>query len=417
MALDHSGNAVLCDVPGVFRSVLEKQQKMRSARSRSRGSSPPAERWTTKRQTRSWRVMSGALVALALVPAAGAQNEATLPVRGLCVKAPAPDRVDDFLRFVREDLAPAGVNTLVLRVDYNYEFEEHPELRDAEALSKGDVHRLVTASRETGIRIIPQVNLLGHQSWEERAGKLLEVYPEFDETPWVLLPEKYVWPNPDRLYCKSYCPLHPRVHDVVFSVVDEICDAFEADAFHAGMDEVFYIGEYGCPRCAGRDKAELFAGEVRAIHDHLAARGRGLWIWGDRLLDGRTTGLGEWEASYNNTHRAVDLIPTDVVICDWHYERPEPTPAYFAMKGFPVVACPWKEAGSAVQQVRDMRRFRGHATPEMKGRYLGLLQTAWGEAGDFIDAFRGDAEPEGERKDEAACFKAVLQELQAKPDR
>ena len=358
-----------------------------------------------------------ALVALVLASPARAREESSLPVRGLCIGAPAPDRLDDFVRFVREDLAPAGVNTLVLRVDYNYEFERHPELRDSAALSKEEARRLAEASRRSGIRIIPQVNLLGHQSWEERAGMLLQAYPEFDETPWVLLPEKYVWPNPDRLYCKSYCPLHPRVHEVVFSVVDEICDAFEADAFHAGMDEVFYIGEYGCPRCGGRDRAELFANEVRAVRDHLAARGRSLWIWGDRLLEGRTTGLGEWEASYNGTHRAVDLIPRDVVICDWHYARPEPTPVYFAVKGLPVVACPWKQAGSAIQQVRDMRRFREHATPEMKERYLGVLQTVWGDTGAFLDAFRGRAESEAERRDEAACLKAVLEELQTADDR
>ena len=80
--------------------------------------------------------------------------------------------------------------------------------------------------------MIPLVNLLGHQSWHGSVGKLLEVYPELDETPWVLLPEEHTWPNPDRLCCKSYCPLHPRVHGIVFSMVDEIADAFEAHAFH-----------------------------------------------------------------------------------------------------------------------------------------------------------------------------------------
>jgi hypothetical protein len=348
---------------------------------------------------------------------AGAGDEASLPVRGLCIGAPAPEDVDDFVRFMREDLAPGGLNTLVLRVGYNFEFERHPELRAPAPLSRADVGKLVAAARETAIEIVPLVNLLGHQSWEGRPGRLLEVYPEFDETPWVLLPERYSWPNPDRLYCKSYCPLHPRVHGVVFSVVDEIADAFEADAVHAGMDEVFYLGEYGCPRCQGLDKAELFADEVRAVHDFLARSGRRLWIWGDRLLDGRTTGLGEWEASYNSTHRAVDLIPRDVVICDWHYERPEPTPVYFALKGFPVVACPWRRAESGIQQVRDMRRYRAHAAPETKERYLGLLQTVWGETGAFIEAFRGSSGADAERREEAACLEAVLEELGATGDR
>lgn len=76
----------------------------------------------------------------------------------------------------------------------------------------------------------------------------MKVYPELDETPEVKLPEKYAWPNADRLYCKSYCPRHPKVHEVVSPLVDEVCDAFQADAFHCGMDEVFYIGEEQCPR-------------------------------------------------------------------------------------------------------------------------------------------------------------------------
>jgi hypothetical protein len=92
----------------------------------------------------------------------------------------------------------------------------------------------------------------------------------------------------------------------VFPLIDELLEAFEADAFHAGMDEVFYIADAKCPRCAGRDPAEVFAGEVTAIRNHLASRGAELWIWGDRLIDGKTTGIGMWEASMNNTHRAVD---------------------------------------------------------------------------------------------------------------
>ncbi|OFY75759.1 MAG: glycoside hydrolase, partial [Bacteroidetes bacterium RBG_19FT_COMBO_42_7] len=276
------------------------------------------------------------------------------PVRGFCIAAPQPDDLDEFIKFIDEELAPRNVNTLILRVDYNYKYESHPELRDSVALSKKEVKKLVAVCKKHDIRIIPQVNLLGHQSWAGRVGNLLKAYPEFDETPFVKMPEKYVWPNADGLYCKSYCPLHPDVHKVVFEVVDEICDVFEADAFHAGMDEVFYIGEEQCPRCSGRDKAELFAGEVRTIRDHLALSGRQLWIWGDRLIDGKTTGIGEWEGSYNNTHRAVDMIPEDVMICDWHYERPDQTPVYFALKGLSVVTCPWRMPENAVKQAQDM---------------------------------------------------------------
>ncbi len=337
-----------------------------------------------------------------------------LPVRGFVISAPPSKQLDTFATFVQQELAPRHVNTLILRIDYNYQYESHPELRDAQGLSKDDVKKLVGVCRSHGIRIIPQINLLGHQSWASTPNNLLRKYPEFDETPWVKMPEKYAWPNPDRLYCKSYCPLHPKVHEVVFALVDEICDAFETDAFHAGMDEVFYIGEDKCPRCGGKDKAELFAGEVKRIRDHLAQRGRKLWIWGDRLLDGKVTGLGEWEASMNGTQGAIDLIPKDVVICDWHYERPDPTAVYFAMKGLQVVTCPWRNSKSAVMQVQDMVRFRERATPIMKDRYAGIAQTVWSGADRFLAEFAATKKPAGDAKSTrtaAECFIQMFDEI------
>jgi hypothetical protein len=301
-------------------------------------------------------------------------------------------------------------------VDFNYRFESHPELRDSDALSKEDLKKLVKICREYKISIIPQINLLGHQSWAKRTGNLLRIYPEFDETPNVKMAEKYVWPNPDKLYCKSYCPLHPKVHEVVFALVDEICDVFEAGAFHAGMDEVFYIGEEQCPRCSGKDKAELFAGEVTAIHNQLSLKGRHLWIWGDRLLDGKTSGLGEWEASFINTFRAIDMIPKDVMICDWHYEKPVQTAVWFAIKGFSVVTCPWRNAQIAVEQVNDMVRFRSSATPEMAPHFCGMVQTVWSGTGQFMDGFYG-SRPENPANSPVVCFKALFDEISRLSDR
>ena len=338
-----------------------------------------------------------------------------MPVRGFCIAAPRPKELDEFIKFIDEELAPRHVNTLILRVDYYYQYESHPELRDSVALSKKEVKKLVAACRRNNIRIIPQVNLLGHQSWAGKTENLLRVYPEFDETPLVKMPEKYSWPNADGLYCKSYCPLHPEVHKIVFALMDEICTVFETNAFHAGMDEVFYIGEAQCPLCSGRDKAELFAGEVWTLRNHLALAGRKLWIWGDRLIDGKTTGIGEWEASYNNTFRAVDLVPKDIMICDWHYERPDQTPVYFAMKGLDVVTCPYQIGGNAVSQAEDMVKFRNYSTPEMKGHFMGMVQTVWSGAGQFLDLYYGRREDNSENSP-VKCFRALYTEIQSLSD-
>ncbi len=343
------------------------------------------------------------IVVLSLGSGLWAQD--TLPVRGFCISAPKEKDLERFVRFIDEELATHGVNTLILRVDYNYCYTTHPELRDSDALSKEDVKELVSVCHKNNIRLIPQINLLGHQSWASATGNLLRVYPQFDETPQVKMPEKYKWPNADKLYCKSYCPLHPEVHQVVFDLVDEICDVFETEAFHAGMDEVFYIGDDKCPRCAGRDRAELYAGEVTLIRNHLALKNRQLWIWGDRLLDGKTTGFGMWKASMNNTGRAIDLIPKDVVVCDWHYDRADKSAVYFAMKGFRIITCPWRKSNVAVQQTHDMYQFRTDATPEMKDRFLGMMQTVWSGTGAFLDEFYKNKTSEEETSSD--CFKAM----------
>jgi hypothetical protein len=331
-----------------------------------------------------------------------------MPVRGFCIGAPRPAGLERFIKFIDEDLAPRGVNTLVLRVDYDYQFESHPELAADNALSKEDVKKLVAVCKKDHIKLIPQINCLGHQSGGSYLGSLLRHYPEFDETPWVKMPEHYKWPNEDGLYCKSYCPLHPKVHEVVFAVMDELCDVFETDTFHAGMDEVFYIGDPKCPRCGGKDKAVLFAGEVTAIHDHLKAKGRHLWIWSDRLLDGKTTGLGEWEASMNGTSRAVDLIPKDVVLCDWHYDQAVPTAPYFAIKGFHVITCPWKSADLAVWQAEDMAHWRSRSPDELKERFDGVMQTVWSGMGSFLEK---DYTSKPDATNSWNCFTAMFGEI------
>jgi hypothetical protein len=81
------------------------------------------------------------------------------------------------------------------------------------------------------------------------------------------------------------------------------------------------------------------------------------------------------------------MIPKDVVICDWHYDRPDKTPIYFAMKGFRVLSCPWRTPDFAVQQIKDVLNFRANSTPEMKERFLGVLETTWTFPSLFMGAY------------------------------
>ena len=81
-------------------------------------------------------------------------------------------------------LAGMGINVLILEVNYGFEFKSHPELRMGRAqITRDGARGLVKICRENGIRLIPQFNCLGHQSWSKRTYPLLAKYPELDLTP------------------------------------------------------------------------------------------------------------------------------------------------------------------------------------------------------------------------------------------
>jgi hypothetical protein len=328
----------------------------------------------------------------------------SLPVRGIHLMAPYPAEVPAAVDFIEKDLAREGINTLVLEIGYRFRFARRPEVADEGALSREDVGRLAAACRGRGIRFIPLVNCMGHQSWARATGGLLRSHPELDETPGR-------YPENEGIYCRSYCPRHPDLHAILFDVLDEVAEAAEADAVHVGMDEVFLLGEDGCPRCRGASKAEIFAKEVRALHEHITRSGRQMWMWGDRLLDGATTGLGEWEASTNGTFPAVQEVPRDVVINDWHYESSPGTAAHFALLGFPVVSSPWRKAEVAQAQLDLVEALRRHAPPAVAARAQGMLQTTWCGFAEFVKAYRLESGASPQATEAATVFKALFAEM------
>jgi hypothetical protein len=332
------------------------------------------------------------------------QASSPIPIRGLHCAAPTRDEVEMCAKFIREALPKEGVNLLVLEFNYHYQFAKHPEVSDPDALSEQEVKKLVEAAREGGIQLIPMINCLGHQSWAKTMFGLLKSHPELDETP-----GKY--PDNEGIYCRSYCPLQPALHGFLFDLIDELADVCEAKAFHVGMDEVFLLGEDDCPRCKGKNKAELFAQEVHSLHDHLAGSNRTMWMWGDRFLDGNVTGIGKWEASENGTAPSISQVPQDIVICDWHYERAEPTAAYFALQGFPVVSCPWRQAEVALDQLHLIQSVRESASEPVASRLQGVLQTTWVDAGAFVKAYNGETGMSKEALEALYCFRTLFAEL------
>lgn len=336
-----------------------------------------------------------------------------LPVKALMLAPPEPEHVESYCNFIKDALPKEGINTLVVRFKYRYKFESYPELADTLALSKNEVKQIVKACKEAGIRLIPKMNLLGHQSEGTYVEPLLIKYPEFDESPGVDPPVPWVDAYPQGGFlCKSLCPQHPDIYKILFPLMDELIEVCEADAFHVGLDEVWIIAHENCPRCFGGDRSTIFAEHVRNLYNHLKSKNIGMWMWGDRLIDGKTTGLGAWHASLSDTHRAIDMIPKDIIICDWKYEDAPPTPQYFAMKGFNVLISTYQKSHVAIDQLKmlEMARRNGAResySPILSSRMRGVFATSWEPAENFINTYY--ERPAKKESKAAKAFKSIME--------
>ena len=75
---------------------------------------------------------------------------------------------------------------------------------------------MVAACRDCGINLIPDMNLLGHQTVQDYVDPdgLLRSHPEFSETPITEAPE----------YSYSLCPNAPGLFELLCDLMDEIAD-------------------------------------------------------------------------------------------------------------------------------------------------------------------------------------------------
>jgi len=261
--------------------------------------------------------------------------------------------------------AAAGANVLVLEVNYSYEFKQHPELRSKTFITRETAHQLAVAARHNGIRLIPEFNCLGHQSFNNRIEPLLKVHPEFSETPFSVMEET-------NFYCLSWCPRAPGLDRIIFSLIDELAEGFEADAVHVGLDEVYYIGEDGCPRCHGAKPSEIFTAQINALHAHIV--GQKKWqmlMWADRAIGPKYQGYCRFDNAHNDLSASLVQLPRDIVMCDWHYEwkKEYPSIPLLATAGYQI----WP---SGFLPLKASRAFSDYAQAHPTN-VIGYLATTW----------------------------------------
>lgn len=260
----------------------------------------------------------------------------------------------DYYRSAIEFVAARGANVVVLHLTDHQgcamQFARHPSLATPYAFDRGQLRDLQRFCEGLGVAVIPEIECFGHAGFALRR-------PEYRALGEELPKEEHP---------RFFSPTKPETRRFLQELLDEVAETFDHPVVHVGCDEVALDQ---CPLYDGMDaagKAELFAGHVRALHAMLAARGKRLMMWGDMV---------------RHYPAAADLLPADIMVCDWDYGL-DPSAGglrLFLGKGFETWAAPALVYGGEMvaASARGHRNVVAFARRALQEGASGVLTTLW----------------------------------------
>lgn len=270
-------------------------------------------------------------------------------MRGIKIYLPAPEDVEYFKRII-DMAAYYKYNTVVIEVGGAMEYRSHPEVNEGWVAYCADMNRYSDRSKEIqertfgwkknsihaengGGRVLRQETVASLVAYcREKMMDVIPEMPSLSHCDYLLTAHPEIREREEDPYPDTYCPSNPGSYRLLFDMLDEVIAVFQPGTLHIGHDEYYSIGL--CPLCRDLDAAEIYAGDIWMIHDHLADRGIRTMIWGDKLLDAYLDGYGscggatvpmyhphtgECSGVIPATHRAIDLVPRDLAIMHWYW--------------------------------------------------------------------------------------------------
>jgi hypothetical protein len=268
------------------------------------------------------------------------------PFRAIRLYVPGPENFAFFKRFLRDFMSLYKYNKVIIELNC-MRLDRHPEVNagwiefskymqysrsnsteglrgeeknsshfdagDGFIIEKNDVRDIVNYANENFIEVIPEIPSLTHGYY------LLTRHPELAEYPGDM------WPD-------TYCPSNPESYKLMFDIYDEYIEVMNPRMIHIGHDEWWGAPLGVCPLCRDKDPSELYAGDVKKIHDYLDSKGIKVAMWGDYLLESvrrkgvqnRTSSTGVKYQTPGAVRPEVvkSTVPKDILIFNWFWRNP-----------------------------------------------------------------------------------------------
>jgi hypothetical protein len=235
-------------------------------------------------------------------------------------------------------LQELGYNTLLMYFENHLRYPSHPAFAPSGSWTLTELAGLQEAAAGYGIDIIPAQTSLGH-------------------CPGILTHPAYQHLAEEGSDGYQFCPSHPETPGMLADIFSELAQASRSPYVSINADESAFLGM--CPRCReaypGQTKGEIFRTHILRLYEVLKAHGKRMMMWDDML----------WTYP-----EAVDGLPRDIILLDWHYSfhRNYPSVEAWRSMGFDVVACP------GMYQVENEFWL---ADTGAKHGAMGLIDTLW----------------------------------------
>ena len=171
-----------------------------------------------------------------------------------------------------EHAKKCGINTLVLDLADGIVYESHPELAIEGSIERKELLEMITRLRRLGLDIIPKLNFSTcHDAWLKDYSRMVSTKPYYD-------------------VCRD--------------IINEVCDIFEPELIHLGMDEENYENQkfYDCAVVRQND---LWWHDLRFLVDVVEGRGARAMMWSDYAR--------------HRPDEFIEKCPKSVVQCPWYY--------------------------------------------------------------------------------------------------
>lgn len=166
-----------------------------------------------------------------------------------------------------------------VRSSSNFGNDEKDETQYSGYYTKSELKDIVEYCRERHIEVIPEFDVPGHTT------AVLASYPEFSCTGKKIEPK-----TTGGIFKDILCVGNPDTLDMVYSVIDELCEIFDGEYFHIGGDEAPKKRWLECPKCNAKlrelglnDMAQLQGWLANEINGYLKKKGKKSICWNEAL--------------------------------------------------------------------------------------------------------------------------------------